>query len=142
MRRRDFIKVIAGSAAAWPLTTGAQQPSRKIPRIGWLVPTPQAEQENLEEYRRGMLELGYVEGRTVATTYLYSGGESDRLEKLATTLVTENVDIIVTFSTPGCLAAKRATTIIPIVFAASSDPLSTGIVTSPATLAEILPDYR
>jgi putative tryptophan/tyrosine transport system substrate-binding protein len=130
MRRRDFIKVIAGSAAAWPLTTGAQQPSRKIPRIGWLVPTPQAEQENLEEYRRGMLELGYVEGRTVATTYLYSGGESDRLEKLATTLVTENVDIIVTFSTPGCLAAKRATTIIPIVFAASSDPLSTGIVTS------------
>ena len=62
--------------------------------------------------------------------YLYAEGEPDRLDKLATTLVTENVDIIVTFSTHGCLAAKRATTIIPIVFAASSDPLSTGIVTS------------
>jgi putative ABC transport system substrate-binding protein len=130
MRRRDFIKVIAGSAATWPLTVGAQQPSRRIPRIGWLVPTPEAEQENLEQYRRGMLELGYVEGRTVATTYLYADGEADRLDKLAATLVAENVDIIVTFSTPGCLAAKRATTTIPIVFAASSDPLSTGIVTS------------
>ena len=130
MRRRDFIKVIAGSAAAWPAMSEAQQPSRKIPRIGWLVPTSPAEQENLEEYRRGMLELGYVEGRTVSTTYLYSGGETDRLDQLAAKLVTENVDIIVTFSTPGCLAAKRATTVIPIVFAASSDPLSTGIVTS------------
>jgi putative ABC transport system substrate-binding protein len=130
MRRRDFIKIIAGSAATWPLTVDAQQPSRKIPRFGWLVPTPQAEQENLEEYRRGMLELGYVGGRTVATTYLYAGGESGRLDKLATALVAENVDIIITFSTPGCLAAKRATTIIPIVFATSSDPLSTGIVAS------------
>jgi putative tryptophan/tyrosine transport system substrate-binding protein len=130
MRRRDFIKVVAVSAAAWPLTSGAEQPSGRIPRVGWLVPTPQAEQENLEEYRRGMLELGYAEGRTVSTTYLYSGGEADRLDQLAAKLVTENVDIIVTFSTPGCLAAKRATTIIPIVFAASSDPLSTGIVTS------------
>jgi putative ABC transport system substrate-binding protein len=130
MRRRDFIKVIAGSATTWPLTVAAQQPSRKIPRIGWLVPTPEAEQENLEEYRRGMLELGYVEGRTVATTYLYSGGDSARLDKHAAVLVTEKVDIIVTFSTPGCLAAKRATSSIPTVFAASSDPLSTGIVTS------------
>jgi putative ABC transport system substrate-binding protein len=130
MRRRDFIKVIAGSATTWLLAVAAQQPSRKIPRIGWLVPTPEAEQENPEEYGRGMLELGYVEGRTVATTHLYSGGDSARLDKHAAVLVTENVDIIVTFSTPGCLAAKRATSNIPIVFAASSDPLSTGIVIS------------
>jgi ABC transporter substrate binding protein len=131
MRRRDFIKVIAGSAVMRPVTADAQQqPSRKIPRIGWLVPTAQTEQDNLEEYRRRMLELGYVEGRTVITKYLYSGGDPDRLDDLAATLVTENVDVIVTFSTPGCLAAKRATTIIPIVFAASSDPLSTGVVTS------------
>lgn len=77
-----------------------------------------------------MRELGYVEGRTIETIYLYSDGISDRLDKLATKLVAENVDIIVTFSTPGCLAAKRATSIIPIVFAASSDPLSTGVVAS------------
>jgi putative ABC transport system substrate-binding protein len=130
MRRRDFFEVVAGAAATWPLTASAQQPSHKIPRIGWLVPSAQTEQENLEEYRRGMLELGYVEGRTVATTYLYAGGEPARLDSLAATLVAANVDIIVTFSTPGCLAAKRATTTIPIVFAASSDPLSTGIVSS------------
>jgi putative ABC transport system substrate-binding protein len=77
-----------------------------------------------------MNELGYAEGRTVETTYLYAEGEPSRLDKLASTLVHENVDIIVTFSTPGCLAAKRATSTIPIVFAASSDPLSTGVVTS------------
>ena len=129
MRRREFIAALAGLALC-PVATRAQQPSRKIPRIGWLVPSPRAEQDNLEEYRRGMQELGYAEGRTVETKYLYAEGEPGRLDKLAATLVTENVDIIVTFSTPGCLAAKRATTIIPIVFAASSDPLSTGIVTS------------
>jgi putative tryptophan/tyrosine transport system substrate-binding protein len=130
MRRRDFIKLVAGTAATWPLMAEAQQPSRKIPLIGWLVPTAQTEQENLDEYRRGMLELGYVEGRTVATTYLYSGGDPARLDNLAAQLVNQHADIIVTFSTPGCLAAKRATTTIPIVFAASSDPLSTGVVTS------------
>jgi len=77
-----------------------------------------------------MSELGYAEGRTVETTYLYAEGEPGRLDKLASSLVHENVDIIVTSSTPGCLAAKRATSTIPIVFAASSDPLSTGVVTS------------
>jgi putative tryptophan/tyrosine transport system substrate-binding protein len=130
MRRRNFIKLLAGTALIGPVAVSAQQPRRKIPHIGWLVPTAQTEQDNLEEYRRGMRELGYVEGRTVVTKYLYSGGDPDRLDDLAAMLVSENVDVIVTFSTPGCLAAKRATTVIPIVFAASSDPLSTGVVTS------------
>jgi len=128
MRRRDFIKLLAGTAVVQAATADARQP--KLPFIGWLVPTPQTEQDNLEEYRRGMLELGYVEGSTVVTKYLYSGGDPNRLDDLAATLVSEKVDVIVTFSTPGCLAAKRATSIIPIVFAASSDPLSTGVVTS------------
>jgi putative ABC transport system substrate-binding protein len=125
MRRRDFIKMLA--IATCPAAAVAQ---RKIPRVGWLVPTTQSEQENLDEYRRGMDALGYQEGRTIETTYLYADGAPDRLDKLASTLVKENVDVIVTFSTPGCLAAKRATSTIPIVFAASSDPLSTGVVTS------------
>src|SRR5271154_1135532 len=103
MRRRDFIKVFAGTIAMRPLAAEAQQPPRKVPRIGWLVPSAQTEQENLEAYRRGMLDLGYVEGRTVVTAYLYAEGEPDRLDKLAATLVTDNVDVIVTFSTPGCL---------------------------------------
>jgi putative ABC transport system substrate-binding protein len=129
MRRREFIAALTGLAFC-SADSHAQQQSRKIPRIGWLVPSPRAEQDNLEEYRRGMNELGYAEGRRVETTYLYAEGEPSRLDKLASTLVHENVDIIVTFSTPGCLAAKRATSTIPIVFAASSDPLSTGVVTS------------
>jgi hypothetical protein len=73
----------------------------------------QAAQENLEEYRRGMRELGYVEGRTVETRYLYADGQFDRLPELAAMLVADKVDIIVTAGTPGCLAAKRATTVIP-----------------------------
>jgi putative ABC transport system substrate-binding protein len=125
MRRRDLIKIFIG--VTWSASAAAQ---RKIPRVGWLVPTTETEQENLEQYRKGMSELGYVEGRTVQTTYLYSDGMPDRLDRLAAILVNDGVDIIVTFSTPGCLAAKRATSTIPIVFAASSDPLSTGVVTS------------
>ena len=89
-----------------------------------------------------MQELGYFEGRTIETTYLYADGDPNRLDELAANLVTANVDVIVTFSTPGCLAAKRATSIIPIVFAASSDPISTGIVTSLGHPGGILRDYR
>jgi putative tryptophan/tyrosine transport system substrate-binding protein len=129
MQRRDFITLL-GSAAVWPISARAQQLSRKIPRVGWLAPGSEAVQENLEQYRLGMRELGYVEGRTVETKYLYADGNFDRLGNLAGVLVADNVDIIVTAGTPGCLAAKRATTTIPIVFAVSSDPLGTGVVAS------------
>jgi putative ABC transport system substrate-binding protein len=112
------------------LVARARQPSGKIPRIGWLAPGSPTVQDLLEEYRRGMLEFGYVEGRTVQTEYLYADGQSDRLPGLAARLVTDKVDIIVTAGTPGCLAAKQATTTIPIVFAVSSDPVSTGVVTN------------
>ena len=132
MRRREFITLIGGAVTAYalfaPTRSDAQQPSRKIPRVGWLALGSQAAQENLEEYRRGMRELGYVEGRTVETTYLYADGQFDRLPELAAMLVAEKVDIIVTAGTPGCLAAKHATTVIPIVFAVSSDPIGTGVV--------------
>jgi putative tryptophan/tyrosine transport system substrate-binding protein len=134
MRRREFITLMGGVVTACalfaPTRSDAQQPSRKIPRVGWLALGSQAAQENLEEYRRGMRELGYVEGRTVETTYLYADGQFDRLPELAAMLVAEKVDIIVTAGTPGCLAAKHATTVIPIVFAVSSDPIGTGVVGS------------
>src|SRR3984893_15177227 len=134
MRRREFITLLGGVAAACalvaPVRSRAQQPSRKIPRVGWLAMGTQAPQDNLEEYRRGMRELGYVEGRTVETVYLYAEGHFDRLPELAAMLVADKVDIIVTAGTPGCLAAKHATTVIPIVFAVSSDPLGTGVVGS------------
>jgi putative ABC transport system substrate-binding protein len=129
MKRRDFIQFLGGTAAAWPIAVRAQH-SRKIPRVGWLAPGSQNVQTNLDEYRRGMRELGYTEGLTVETFYVYADGEFDRLDKLASMLVNERVDVIVTAGTPACLAAKRATSTIPIVFAVSSDPLSTGVIHS------------
>lgn len=130
MKRRDFIRFLGGAAAAWPIVIRAQQRSRKISRVGWLVPGSQTAQTNLDEYRRGMRELGYTEGLTVETSYAYADGEFDRLDKIAAALVNERVDVIVTAGTPACLAAKRATSTVPIVFAVSSDPLGTGVVHS------------
>jgi putative ABC transport system substrate-binding protein len=134
MRRREFITLLGG-AVAWPLAAPlksfAQQHSGKPLRIGWLVAGSQAEYDLLlEEYRHGMRELGYIEGRTVETEYLYADAQFDRLPGLAARLVEHKVDVIVTASTPAILAAKRATAKIPIVFAASSDPISTGLVAS------------
>lgn len=130
LNRRTFL-VTLGSSAFAISNSFAQQRPRKAPRVGWLVPTTQAEWGGLlEEYRRGMRELGYIEGRTVETEYLYADGHFDRLPDLAAKLVERKVDLIVTASTPAIIAVKRATDKIPVVFAASSDPLSTGVVTS------------
>jgi putative tryptophan/tyrosine transport system substrate-binding protein len=130
LTRRTLLGVFGATAFAVP-SSFAQQNSRKVPRIGWLVPTTQAEWNGLlDEYRRGMRELGYIEGRTVETEYLYADGYFDRLPGLADRLVDHKVDLIVTASTPASLAAKRATATIPVVFAASSDPISTGVVAS------------
>src|SRR5712664_1515534 len=119
IRRRKLLFALAACALVAPVRSRAQQPSRKIPRVGWLAMGTQAPQDNLEEYRRGMRELGYVEGRTVETVYLYAEGHFDRLPELAAMLVADKVDIIVTAGTPRCLAAKHATPIIPIVSAFS-----------------------
>src|SRR5262245_4422925 len=128
--RRTFI-IALGTIALEVPSFSAQQHSGKPQQVGWLVPTTQAEWDGLlEEYRIGMRELGYIEGRTIETEYLYADGHFDRLPALAAKLVEHKVDVIVTASTPAILAAKRATEKIPIVFAASSDPLSTGIVGS------------
>ena len=131
MLNRRTLLVTLGASAFAQSSSFAQQHPRKPPRIGWLVPTTQSEWDGLlEEYRRGMRELGYIEGRTVETEYLYADGHFDRLPDLAAKLVERKVDLIVTASTPAIIAAKRATDKIPVVFAASSDPLSTGVVTS------------
>ena len=128
--RRTFL-VALGTIAFCVPNSSAQQHSGKPSRIGWLVPTTQAEWDGLlEEYRRGMRELGYIEGRTVETEYLYADGHFERLPDLAAELVEHKVDLIVTASTPAIIAAKGATQKIPIVFAASSDPISTGVVAS------------
>lgn len=128
--RRTFLAALVLGAFAISSSL-AQQQSRKLSRIGWLVPTAQAEWDNLlEEYRGGMRDLGYIEGRSIETEYLYADGHFERLPDLAAKLVEHKVDVIVTASTPSAIVAKRATDKIPIVFAASSDPISTGVVAS------------
>jgi putative ABC transport system substrate-binding protein len=130
-KRRTFLLWLGAVAVMAPADEIFAQQRSGFPRIGWLVPGTQGEWEALlEEYRLGMRELGYIEGRTVETEYLYSEGQLNLLPDLASQLVEHKVDIIVTTSTPASLFAKQATTTIPIVFAASSDPVSTGIVAS------------
>ena len=112
--RRTFLVALGTAAVAVPLAAFAQQRSGKIPRIGWLVPGTRADQDPLlEEYRRGMRELGYIEGRTVETEYVYADAQFNRLPALAAQLVERKVDVIVTASTPASLAAKQATAKIP-----------------------------
>src|SRR5215472_2364734 len=107
MRRRDFIKVIAGSAAAWPLAARAQQPV-KLPTIGFLGQST----------------------RTVAIVYRWAEGSDERFADIATEFVRLKVDVIVTSGTSQVLAAKRATSVIPIVFATAGDPVGNNLVAS------------
>ena len=130
MIKRRLLLVVGVGALAASMRSIVPALAGTTPHVGWLVPGSRSMQSNLEEYRRGMRELGYVEGRTLETEYVYADGQAERLPALASTLVAHKVDVIVTAGTPGCLAAKQATTTIPIVFAVSSDPLSTGVVAS------------
>src|SRR5262245_8362848 len=127
MTRRDFIKAIAGSAAAWPLAASAQQPT--MPVIGFLG-SLSASDFRAEALRAGLRDRGYVQGKNIAIEFRWAEGNYDRLPTLVADLVRLKVDVIVTHGTPGSLAAKQATTTIPIVVAAVGDPLASGVVTS------------
>src|SRR5262245_63650804 len=120
MRRRDFIKAIAGSAAAWPIAAGAQ-PST-IPVIGFLnADSPQGYGRQLSAFLKGLGENGYVDGRNVAIEYRWAENRLDRLPAMAADLVQRKVTVIAATSTPAALAAKATTTNIPIVFATGGD---------------------
>jgi putative ABC transport system substrate-binding protein len=130
MRRRDFIKVIAGSAAAWPLAAGAQQPA-KLPTIGFLgQSTRSAASEWVAAFVQRLRELGWIENRTVAIVYRWAEGSDERFADIATEFVRLKVDVIVTSGTSQVLAAKRATSVIPIVFATAGDPVGNNLVAS------------
>jgi putative ABC transport system substrate-binding protein len=129
MRRREFIKVIAASAAAWPIAGRAQQPPKKMLRLGVLQPG--APPDPLVEAMQGRLcELGYSEGPDVAFEFRWAEGKLERLTQLATELANLKVDVITAFSTPAAIAAQKVTTTIPIVFSAVGDPVGTGLVSN------------
>jgi len=129
MRRREFITLLGG-AAAWPLAAHAQQAGRP-PTIGFLVPgTPSSHGPWFAALVQRLRELGWIEGRTVAIEYRWAEGRTERFDEIAAEFVRRKVDVIVTSATTAIVAAKQATSVIPIVFAAAGDPVGTGLVAS------------
>jgi putative ABC transport system substrate-binding protein len=130
MRRRDFIRLLAGGVTAWPLAANAQQAGR-VYRIGMLETVSAAlNAANYDAFRRGLRELGYVEGQNLVIEYRSADGLGERFSALAGELVRLQVDLIVTRGTVAAQAAKQATSTIPVVMAAVGEPLGVGVVDS------------
>src|SRR6516165_2973658 len=131
IRRRKFLATLLGGAAvAWPFAAHAQQPP-KIPRIGFLGATTAAGVESrLKRFRAGLRDLGYIEGENLLIDFRWAEGNYARLAEFAAELVGLKVDVLVTYGTPGTLAAQQATTTMPIVMTVSGDAVATGIVAS------------
>jgi ABC-type uncharacterized transport system substrate-binding protein len=129
MKRRNFISMLGGAAFAWPLAARAQQ-AGKLPTIGFLGASASIESQRVAAFVQRLRELAWIDGRNLAIEYRWAEGRNERYAEAAAELVRLKVDVIVTVATPATLAAKQATTVIPIVFGAASDPVGTGLVES------------
>jgi putative ABC transport system substrate-binding protein len=130
LKRRDFIALLAGGVAVWPLAARAQ-PSGKVYQIGFLGVASHAEYRRLvDALHAGLRKFGYEEGKNLVVHYRWAESRYDRLPELAADLVKLKIDVIITHSTPGSRAAKQATSAIPIVMAAVGDPVDAGLVAS------------
>jgi putative tryptophan/tyrosine transport system substrate-binding protein len=130
MKRRAFITLLGGAAAAWPVSASGQRP-RKLPTIGLLVPgTPSTHGQWFAAFVLRLRELGWIEGRTIAIEYRWASGSSERAAEIAAEFVQLKVNVIVTSATAPTFAAKQATSSIPIVFAGVADAVGSGIVTN------------
>jgi ABC-type uncharacterized transport system substrate-binding protein len=128
--RREFITLLSGAAAAWPLAARAQQ-AGKLPTIGFLgTATPSADTLWTAAFAHRLRELGWIEGRTIAIETRWAENRSDRYAEIAAEFVQRKVAVIVTYATAPVIAAKKATSVIPIVFALAGDPVGTGLVAS------------
>ena len=129
MRRRDFIVVVSG-AAAWPLSARAQQ-STRVAKIGFLDATSRSTQGQVaSEFVRRLRELGWRDGQNLTVEVRWAEGQPERYAEIAAEFVSLKVDVIVTYAVPAIRAAKQATSTVPIVFAAASDPVENGLVPS------------
>src|SRR4030095_15494645 len=129
LNRREFITLLGGAAAAWPIAARAQQPA--MPVIGVLGASfPQNKMGPLRGCHQGLKEEGYVEGENVTVLYRWAENRPDRLPELATDLVRKRVAVLASFGNAPVLAAKAVTTTVPIVFGMGEDPVKSGLVAS------------
>ena len=129
MKRREFITLLGGAAAAWPLAARAQQ-AGKVQRIGFLWDSPAVWPHALAGFRTGLRDLGWIDGQTAALQYRWAESRGERFAEFAIEFVRLGVDIIVASSTAAALACKEATGVIPIVLPLTGDPGGTGLVAS------------